>query len=42
MATENKPPSLLPLPDDDIYCEAYANNVFFEQSAWDLKLILAS
>jgi hypothetical protein len=28
------------LPDDRIYNEVYANNVFFEPSAWDLKLIL--
>jgi hypothetical protein len=28
-----------PLPDDEVYREVYANNVYFEQSAWDLKLI---
>ena len=28
-----------PLPEDEIYREIYANNVYFEQSAWDLKLI---
>jgi len=28
-----------PLPEDEIYREVYANNVYFEQSAWDLKLI---
>lgn len=35
------PPNLQyqPLPDDDIYREVYANNVYFEQSGWDLKLI---
>jgi len=28
-----------PLPEDEVYLEAYANNVYFEHSVWDLKLI---
>ena len=32
-------PQYQPLPEDDVYHEAYANNVYFEQSVWDLKLI---
>jgi hypothetical protein len=39
MASADKPLQYQPLPDDDIYREAYANNIYFEQSAWDLKLI---
>jgi hypothetical protein len=35
----DKPVSFQPLPDDEIYREAYANNVLLESSAWDLKLI---
>lgn len=26
-------------PDDRIYSEVYANNVYFEASAWDLKMV---
>jgi hypothetical protein len=28
-----------PLPEESFYREIYANNVYFEPSAWDLKLI---
>ena len=40
-ANELTPPQAQyqPLPEDEIYREAYANNVYFEQSVWDLKLI---
>jgi len=42
MATEKR--NLRPIqyeqyPDDRLFTEEYANNVFFEPSAWDLKLI---
>ena len=42
MAPENSIAQTLqyqPLPDDDSYREAYANNLYFEPNAWDLKLI---
>jgi len=38
MAPEN-PIQYQSLPEDDTYREIYANNVYFEPSAWDLKAI---
>lgn len=41
MAPENSTPPMQyqSLPEDDVYREVYANNVYLEPSAWDLKAI---
>jgi len=36
---EQPTPEFQALPEDEVYREIYANNVFFEPSGWDMKLI---
>lgn len=39
MAGDNVATEYSKYPDEQLYGESYANNVFFEPSAWDMKLV---
>ena len=42
MAGDARPIEYAPFPDERTYTELYANNVYFEPSGWDLKLIFGT